>query len=499
MTIDRLPSGRPAMPTAAVVAVLCVCGTAVALQQTLIVPLLPDFPELLETTSDNASWLVTSTLLTSAVATPIISRLADMFGKRRMMVVSMAIMLLGSVVGGLSADFVTVVLGRTLQGCSFAVIPIGISIMRDELPAEKVASAVAIMSATLGIGAGAGLPLSGLIYQHLGWHAIFWTSAATAGLLIVALLIVVPESSLRTRGRFDYAGAALMSVILTSALLAISKGGVWGWSDNRTLLLFLLAAVLLVLWVPFELRVRDPLVDIRTSTRRAVLITNLASILVGFAMYGNMLATTQQLQMPASSGYGFGLSVIVAGLCMLPGGLAMVAFAPVSAAITNRHGAKITLITGALVMAGGYVARLFLTDEIWQIVLGVTVVSIGTAIGYAAMPTLIMRAVPVTETAAANGLNTLLRAVGTSTSSAAVAAVLTSTTMVVGSDVLPTLAAFKHIFVLAACAALAAAAVAAALPRHSASEHADPLDLARPAPFGHDGLAGARLGKSIEG
>jgi MFS family permease len=452
------------VPTSAIVATLCLSGTVVALQQTLVVPLLPDFPEILGTTTDNASWLVTSTLLVGAVATPIVSRLADMIGKRRMMVVCMLVMVAGSVIAALRPNFALVVTGRALQGFAAALIPVGISILRDELPREKVPSAVALMSATLGIGGGIGLPTSGLIYEHLGWQAIFWSSAAIGIALIVAVLAIVPESAIRTRGRFDHLGAVLLSIALTSLLLAISKGGTWGWTSERTLGLFLVALVVLVVWVPFELRVSQPMVDIRTSTRRPVLLTNIASLLVGFAMFGNLLATTQQLQLPVSTGYGFGLSVVAAGLYMLPSSLAMVVFAPVSAGITRRSGAKTTLIIGCMLLAAGYVARVFLTAAIWQVILGATIVSVGTAIGYAAMPTLIMRAVPITETASANGLNTLLRAVGTSTSSAAVAAALSTVTMDVGGATLPSLEAFQDIFWIAAVASLAAAAVALALP-----------------------------------
>ena len=484
MAAPAIPTARSAraVPTSAIVATLCLSGTVVALQQTLVVPLLPDFPEILGTTTDNASWLVTSTLLVGAVATPIVSRLADMIGKRRMMVVCMLVMVAGSVIAALRPNFALVVTGRALQGFAAALIPVGISILRDELPREKVPSAVALMSATLGIGGGIGLPASGLIYDHLGWQAIFWGSAAIGVVLIVAVLAIVPESAIRTRGRFDYLGAVLLSIALTSLLLAISKGGTWGWTSERTLGLFLVALVVLVVWVPFELRVSQPMVDIRTSTRRPVLLTNIASLLVGFAMFGNLLATTQQLQLPVSTGYGFGTTVVVAGLYMLPSSLAMVAFAPVSAGITRRSGAKTTLIIGCVLLAAGYVARVFLTAAVWQVVLGATIVSVGTAIGYAAMPTLIMRAVPITETASANGLNTLLRAVGTSTSSAAVAAALSSVTIEVGGVTLPSLEAFQDIFWIAAVASLAAAAVALALPSPQRAAAGAPAGAVTPEP-----------------
>ncbi|MDE8645274.1 MFS transporter [Rhodococcus qingshengii] len=456
-----------------ITAILCLSGTVVALQQTMVIPLLPDFPKILGVSADDASWLVTVTLLTSAVATPIVSRLADMFGKRRMMLISMTMIVVGSLVAAIGGNFVALLIGRGLQGFAISMIPVGISIMRDELPKEKVASATALMSATLGIGSALGLPLSGLIFEHLGWPAIFWLSAIVGVLLIIAVAVVVPESIVRTRGKFDFLGAVMLSTALTAILLAISKGARWGWTSELTLLMFVIGIVTLALWFPYELRVTQPMVDLRTSAKRSVLLTNVASILVGFSMYANNLSTTQQLQMPKISGYGFELGVMAAGLCMIPAGLAMVFFAPVSANITKRFGAKITLIVGGTVLALAYIARVFLTGSIALIIISAAVVSIGTAIAYSAMPMLIMRSVPITETASANGLNSLLRSVGTSTSSAVVAAMLTSMVIPSGpGEGLPSIDAFKNIFWLAALAAVAAAAAAAFIPRRGAKPEA---------------------------
>ena len=455
---------RKSAPTWAVIAILSLCGTVVALQQTMVIPLLPDFPAILGVSADDASWLVTATLLSSAVATPIMSRLADMFGKRLMMVVCMIAMTAGSVLAALGGNYLTVIVGRALQGFAAALIPIGISIMRDELPKEKVGSAVALMSATLGIGAALGLPLSGIIFEQFGWQAIFWTSAAAGVLLIVGVLLLVSESTVRTKGRFDFVGALLLSIALTALLLGISKGGSWGWASQQVIGLFLVTAVVIALWVPYELKVGQPLVDLRTSARRPVLLTNIASVLVGFAMFANLLLTTQQLQLPTATGYGFGLSVIIAGLAMVPSGLAMVAFAPVSGRMINRYGGRITLITGSAVMAVAYIARVYYSNTVLAVIIGSTVVSIGTAIAYAAMPTLIMASVPITETASANGLNALLRALGTSSSSAAVAAVLGSVTIQLGPAKLPSLTAFQDVFWMAGLGALAGCAVAWYIP-----------------------------------
>lgn len=460
-----------------IVLVLALCGTAVSLMQTLVVPLLPDFPKLLNTSADNASWLVTVTLLTSAVATPILSRLADMHGKRRMIVVSLLVLLAGSLLGAASDSLVVLIIARALQGFAPALIPIGISTMRDELPPERIGGAVALMSATLAIGGAVGLPLSGVIYESIGWQAVFWGSVVMAVVLLVLVLTVVPESTLRTPGSFDWLGAVLMSVALTSLLLGISKGGSWGWTSQWTLLSFVVAALVFALWAPWELRTGQPLVDLRTSVRRPVLLTNIAALLAGFAMFANMLVAVQQLQLPVVSGVGFGLGVTEAGLAMLPGGLLMVLMSPISASITRRFGPRTTLVGGLLVTGIGYVARVLFDASALQLLIGVAIVSIGVVMSFAAMPVLIMQSVPITETAAANGLNTVVRSIGTSTCSATVAAVLAAGT--VAGSAFPSEAAVHATSWLAAAAAFLGAAVGFFVPARIAPALA-PLPAARP-------------------
>jgi MFS family permease len=196
-----------------------------------------------------------------------------------------------------------------------------------------------------------------------------------------------------------------------------------------------------------------------------VLLTNIGSVMVGFALFANMLLSTQQLQLPVASGHGFGLDPVAAGLAMIPSGLAMVVFSPVSGALINRYGGKATLITGSAIMAAAYIGRVFFSDSIAAVIIGSTIVSIGSAVAYAAMPSLIMANVPITETASANGLNALLRAIGTSSSSAAVAAILAGVTVSVGGTVYPSMAAFQDVFWLAALASLASCAVVGFVPR----------------------------------
>jgi MFS family permease len=447
-----------------VIAVLSLCGTLAALQQTLSIPLLSELPEIFAIDPDDASWSITVTLLTAAVATPIVSRAADMYGKRRMLGFSMSAMCIGSLVAALGDSFTLLLVGRGLQGFATSLIPVGISIMRDELPPNKVSSGVALMSGTLGIGTACGPPLSGVLFGHFGWESLFWFSAGLSVMLLVTVYAVIPESSVRTSGRFDYLGAVIVSVALTALLLAVSKGGTWGWSSPRVLGSFFVALVAFATWFPYELRVSEPMVDLRTSGRRAVLLTNIASMLVTFAMFVSVLLTSFQLQLPELSGYGFGLSITLAGLAMVPGGLVMALVAPLSATMLNRWGGKPLLVAGAALMSMICAGRIAFSNSVGQIIAGSTLVGLGTALALAAMPTLIMAAVPITETASANGLNMLLRAMGMSISSAVVAGALASITLSVEGQVLPARGALSVLFAIAAGGTFLAAGLAVGIP-----------------------------------
>jgi EmrB/QacA subfamily drug resistance transporter len=453
----------------AVVAVLALAGIVVSLMQTLVIPIIPELPKYLHASASNTIWAVTATLLAAAVATPVVGRLGDMFGKHRMLLASIVLLVAGSVICALSDSLVPMVAGRTLQGLAAAVVPLGISIMRDELPAERLAGSTAIMGASLGVGGALGLPAAALIADRFDWHVLFWTSAALGAVAFVLVLLVVPESKVRTGGHFDLIGSLGMAAGLVSLLLAVSKGADWGWTSATTLGLLATAVLVLLAWGWYELRTAQPLVDLRTTARRQVLFTNLASVAFGFSMFAMSLVLPQLLQLPSATGYGLGRSMLTVGLVMAPMGLVMMAMAPLSAAISKARGARTTLMLGAFIVAAGYGLNILLMSQIWHLVLVSCIIGAGVGFAYGAMPTLIMGAVPASESGAANSLNTLMRSIGTSIASAVAGVVLAQMTTTFHATALPSENGFKTVMAIGAGAALLALALAACLPRHRAT------------------------------
>jgi MFS family permease len=435
--------------------------------QTLVIPLVPQLPTLLHASASDTTWAITATLLAGAIATPMVGRLGDMYGKRRMLLLSLVLLVIGSTIAALSDSLTPMIIGRTLQGLAAGVIPLGISIMRDELPADRLGTATAMMSASLGVGGALGLPAAAFLADKTNWHVLFWTSAALGAVVTVLVLALVPESKVRSGGRFDLVGAVGLAVGLFCLLLGISKGADWGWTSGSTDALFGTAVLALGLWGWWELRTKEPLVDLRTTVRRQVLLTNLASVVFGFAMFAMSLVLPTLLQLPKATGFGLGQSMLTAGLVLAPSGLVMMATAPLSATISKTRGPKITLMLGALVVSAGYALGIVLMAEVWQLIIVSAVIGAGIGLAYGAMPGLIMAAVPVSETAAANSLNTLMRSIGTSISSAVAGVILAQMTMSLGPVTVPSQNGFRLILAIGSGAALVALAIAAFLPNRT--------------------------------
>ena len=447
-------------------AVLTFAGIAFALQQTMIIPALPSLQRDLHTTTTWVTWLLTAFLLTASVATPLFGRLGDQYGKERLLVISLAIFLAGCIGAALAWDIWSLIAFRAVQGAGGAVFPLSFSIIKDEFPEEKVGTGVGVVSSVFAVGGGLGLVLSGLIVDHASWRWLFVVGSIGVALAVVLVHLFVPESPIKTRARLDLPGAALLSGGLISLLVALTEGESWGWSSAPILALFAAAAAFLLAWVSVELRVAQPMVDMRMLSHRPVLFSNLTALIGGFAMFGSFVLIPNFVEMPrglpAELGrlvdYGFGATTTTTGLYLLPGALTGFVAGPLAGVLGRRYGSKWPLALGMSLVAAGVAFLALWHAEPWHIVVGMFILGGGLPFTFAAMAKIIVDSVRPSETGVATGMNTVMRTVGGVVGGQVGAAVLSANT--IAGTAIPAESAFVTAFWISTIAAAIGAVVA---------------------------------------
>jgi EmrB/QacA subfamily drug resistance transporter len=448
--------------------ILMLSALAYALAQTMIVPALPEIQRDVHTTPQDATWLLTAFLLTSSVCTPLLGRLGDMYGKERLLLAALSVFGVGSLIAALGHSLAVLVAGRAVQGAGGAIFPLAIGIVRDEFPRERVASGIGSISAMFGIGGGAGLVLAGVLVDGPGYAWIFWLSLLACALAAVATWRWVPESPVRVPARVDGGGAALLSLALLALLLGVSEGNAWGWLSGRVLGLFAASVVVGAAWVSWELRVTDPLVDIALMRRRAVWTTNLATLAVGFAMFGSYILIPQLVQAPASTGYGFGASVIASGVFLLPSALVMLFAGPLSGRLGARYGSKLPMAIGGVAAAAAYLWLAAAHGARIDIYLAGALLGLGIGFALAAGGNLIVEAVPASATGVASAVNAIMRSIGGAIG-AQIAAAIVGAKLLAGG--FPAESGYTAAFAMSGGAALVALAVTAMIPGARARRH----------------------------
>jgi EmrB/QacA subfamily drug resistance transporter len=456
-------------------AFLALAGLAYSLQQTMIVPALPNLQRDLHTTPAWVTWVLTAFLLVSAVATPLLGKLGDQYGKERFLLVSLVIFFFGCAGAVFAWNVWSLIAFRAVQGFGGAVFPLSFAIVYDEFPRERVAAGIGMVSAILGVGGGLGLVLSGLLVDLGSWRWIFIVGAAVVAVSTFGVWRWVPESPVKTPSRLDPLGAALLSGTLVTLLLALTEGPEWGWASARVLALFAASIVLALVWVRVELRVEAPLVDMRMMMEPTVLYTNIAAVFTGFAMFGSFVLLPSLMQMHPSRlvDYGFSLSQTMTGVYLLPGGVLGFLAGPLAGRLGERHGFRLPLVLGLVLACIGAALLALLHARAWQISIAMVFIGMGVPFAFAAMAKLIVDAVRPSETGVATGMNTVLRTIGSVLGGQVGAAIVSADT--IARTHIPALSAFVIAFWITAAVAAAGAVVARLIPsqRHPTIAYAD--------------------------
>ncbi len=392
------------------------------------------------------------------------------------MIGGLALVTLGGVLAALSSSLGLLVAGRALQGVGLGLVPLTMAAARDNLPRERVHSTIALLSVCVAAGVGIGYPVSGLIADVLGLSAAFWFGALVSGLALICVVAVVPSSAGNTGASLDVPGAALLTAGLVALLLPIAEGNGWGWSSPAVIGLMLAAAVLLTAWIFQQLRASSPLVELRLLRHPAVLTGDGCAIVLGVAMYMYMSAVTEYVQLPQASGYGFSASVVVAGLCLVPLSLTSLIASRMLPWFTRTFGTRALLPAGSLVVAMAGVYFALFHGALWQAFVMMAILGVGIGSTSAAIPGLIVAAVPEHETGSAMGFYQVVRYIGFSLGSALTAAILAGHTP--PGQHLPSEHGYILVMWIAAGVCVAAAALAWMLPARGAKRRRIAAELA---------------------
>ncbi|WUH99029.1 MFS transporter [Spirillospora sp. NBC_00431] len=418
-------AGRTSAAKTLVTLVTAVFGYA--LMQTVVVPALKVLEAGLHTTPSASAWILTAFLLSSAVLTPLLGRLGDQYGKRRVMLAVLAVYAVGMAAAAASQNIGQLIAARVLQGAALALVPLSMAILREALPVRRLPFAMGLVSGIVGAGAGAGLIVGGLLADHLSWRWLFVLGAVLAVVSLVLAALWVPADRRTAPGGIDLPGTALLGGSLVAVLLALAKGPAWGWSSGRVLGLFALGVLLFAALIAAERTRRDALIDVTELADRPMLTTHLAAFLFGTGSYFFYLALPLYAQQrPGGTGVGFGSSVTEAGLLMLAGMLAVIPAGMAVGRLASALGPRWPMAGGFTLITAGSVLFVLAHDAKWQHVVFYAIVGVGTGLVMGSLPKLIADIVPLERTGTANGLNNIARTVGSAVGTALAAAVIAS-------------------------------------------------------------------------
>jgi EmrB/QacA subfamily drug resistance transporter len=393
-------------------AVLSVAGLAYAVLSSAVLPALPTIQHSLGASENGAAWLLTGYLLSASVGTAIIGRLGDMYGKERVLLWTLVVLAGGALMGALSHTLAVLVVARVVQGVAGGIFPLSFGIIRDEFPPERVAGSIGLVSAILGIGAGVGIVAGAVIVEHLSWQWLFWLPLAVTVVAAFCTWRFIPESPVRTPGKVNWLAAALMSVGITAMLLAISQATQWGWGSPKTIGLFLAGALVTCAWIFVESHSAEPLIDMKMMRIRGIWTANLTAFLLGAGMYSSFIIFPQFAQLPTSTGFGFGASVVVSSLYLLPSTVGMTLIGLSAGRISARFGSKHACVVGCGLTAASFGLLAVAHDHPWQFLVSAALLGVGIGLAFAALGYLVVQAVDPHQTGAAGGMNTVMRTIG---------------------------------------------------------------------------------------
>jgi MFS family permease len=460
-----------ATPSAETLSIGGICVLALGaldfgLEQSIIVPALPVLADHYGASVVAAAWLATGFLLAAVVAVPLIGRLGDVYGKRRLLLVALGAFAVGSLVSALTDSIELAIAGRIIQGIGAGVAPLTYGLARDTLPPRLLPRAVGAVVGMAGAGGAVGLLLSGLLADNVSPAAIFWFLFALAVVLVAGVVALVPESAVRAGVPIDVRGAAFLGLGLAALLLAISKGSAWDWSSPRIVALFAAAAVSLALFAYVEQHVRQPLVDLALVVSRPFASANVCVFAFGFAFYVAVFVVPQIAASPTTSPYGLGLSTMGVGYLLLPTGITSIVGGWAGGRVVDAVGPRALVAFGSVLGVAGY-ASLTLAHTTWAaLAAGSAVVGLAWGFILTGVYPVVIRSASTDKTAVAVAVNVVVRNTAVSVGTQVAFAIVTGAGVV---GAFPSESGYTRAFVVAGIGAGVLLVASAFMPGRAAA------------------------------
>ncbi|SEE03460.1 MFS transporter [Streptomyces sp. TLI_105] len=477
MTHTTSPRGpvtkRSAPAVTAVVGLLVLFEITSGVVQAGIAPLLPDLAAHLGVDAVDTNWIVSVQLLSAAVSVPLFGRLGDLHGHRRMLRIALALTAAGTLLVALSDHYPLVLAGRLLQGPLAALLPLEIALVRDRLPVAGARRAIALLVGSLALGSLAGGVAMGLLHSAVGdLRPVLLVPAVLALICVPVSFVAVPESTRRASGRVDRAGVTLLGTAVLALLSGVGAAEDGGWGGLAVLGPLVLGAVLLTAWVLVELRVAEPLVDLRALAGREAAPFYLGAFLFGIFYFGSQAPNATFFAAdPATTGYGFAMSALAISLVSLPGYVAAVLGSFATAAVARRVGYRPTLVGAFVLVAAAFLQYAVLHDEVWHMATGSFFLGLGIGLALGAMPTVIVEASEPSRTGIAAALYNNVKTLGGAVAGGVFASLLGAFTSTVTGQ--PGENGYRTVWLASALCALLAAGLSALARRHEGTPGAE--------------------------
>lgn len=425
--------------------------------------------------TDQGAWLITAFLLVGAVTAPLVGKLADMYGKRTLLLWCIVISVAGTLLSAVAMNYAVMIAGRALGGMLVPCLFLTYSLIRDVFPPKIVPLAVSISTAGMGLITVAAPFLAGWLIDGFGWRSVFWFFGAVLTVLVVLILLSTSETTVRLRSRVDFIGAALLGAGLAGVLIAVSFGPAWGWSAPSTII-FLLGGVALVGgWYATAKRMPEPLISLDILGRRPVLFTVIAagSVYGIGAVYLMILPIMAMTPRTFGLGYGFGLDAEGYALFQVPLGVMTMAGGIVVGTLCGRGVPPRSLLFASMVCMGlGAVLTAIQHDSKSTLFLFAGLVGLGMGLGYAAIPNQLIGTVPAQLQASTAGIAGVVQSLISAALPVIVFAVMNNSFVadlsadVTGGAVAYSDGGFVAAFVITAVTAVLGVVAVFAIPRH---------------------------------